>query len=81
MPEKMCEDRKTLDSKRIAAIQKFMIAQCKTQEFQVAVIDPTDVGLPGIPVSSTINQLNTRFRGGLSGSAASSSGGGGAPPK
>jgi hypothetical protein len=80
MPDKLNEVRVDLDSKRIAAIQKFMLAQTagKGYSFQVAVIDPSEIGLPAIPVQSTITQMyTTRFRGGLQGSGGGSTTGGG----
>src|SRR5437016_330981 len=54
--------------KRMAAIQRFMQAQTagKGLDFQVATIDPSEIGLPAIPVGSAITQLyTTRFKGGL----------------
>jgi hypothetical protein len=67
-PEKMSDARAELNAKRIAAIQKFLLAQkagCGL-DFQVVPIDPPEVGLAAIPVNFAINQLwTTRFRGGL----------------
>src|SRR5205085_9525153 len=60
-PDKLHDPRAGLDGKRIAAIQRFMQAQTagKDLDFQVATIDPSEIGLPAIPVGSAITQLYT----------------------
>ena len=55
-----------LNAKRIAAVQKFMLAQTagKGYDFQVAVIDPSEIGLAAIPVNLTNTQIvNQRLQG------------------
>lgn len=76
-PEKMSDARADLNGKRIAAIQKFLLAQTAGRglDFQVVPIDPSEVGLAAVPVQTAIGQLwTTRFHGGLPG------GGGGTTP-
>ena len=76
-PNAMVEARSTLDAKRVAAVEKFLLAQTAGRgiPFQVAIHDPAEVGLPAIGVNAaTQEMLNTRFKGGLS------SGGGSRPP-
>ena len=48
-PDKLAAGRQDLDARRIAAVQKFMMAQTagRGYDFQVAVIDPSEVGLAG----------------------------------
>jgi hypothetical protein len=79
-PERMAEQRQELNNKRIAAVRQFMTAQTagKGYDFQVVVIDPSEIGLPAIPVNTMNQQYNSRFKGGLTGGGASASGGGGA---
>jgi hypothetical protein len=87
--DKLNDTRVDLNTKRIAAVQKFLSAQTAGAgyNFQVAVIDPSEIGLPAVPVNSTVAQWIGRFKGGLAtsgggsvsggGGAAASSGGGG----
>jgi hypothetical protein len=67
-PDKMSDARADLNAKRIAAVQRFLLAQTAGHglDFQVVPIDPSEVGLPAVPVQAAITQLwTTRFRGGL----------------
>jgi hypothetical protein len=82
-PDKLASSRQDLDAKRVAAIQKFLMAQTagKGYDFQVAVIDPSEIGLAAIPVSASIRELyGSHFRGNLTSSGgAGPAGGAGAP--
>jgi uncharacterized membrane protein YgcG len=79
-PNAMTEARNTLDAKRVAAVEKFLLAQTAGRgiPFQVAIHDPAEVGLPAIGVNRAQQEmLNTRFKGGLSSGGASAGGGAG----
>ncbi len=66
-PEKMVENRQTLDGKRIAAVQAYLTAQTagRPTQFQVFVHDPAEPSLSSVPVNFSVIQMYFRFRGGL----------------
>lgn len=83
-PDGMITARQDLDARRIAAVQKFMLAQTSGRlAFQVAVVDPsTEVGRPALPIGLAIQQMYGAGKGVLGGGGtggASSSGGAGVP--
>lgn len=80
-PDKMSETRADLDTKRITAIQKFLVAQTGGEcQFKIEVHDPAEPYLPAIAVYNAYNNMvTTRFRGGLPGSGSGGGGGAGAP--
>src|SRR5262249_20338609 len=83
-PDKFAEARVNLDNRRIQAVQNYLTAQTAGRHlnFEVAIHDPGEVGLPATPVGITIQKLNMGYQGNLPTSAgaggASVSGGGGA---
>jgi hypothetical protein len=79
-PDKLAEGRADLDAKRIAAVQKFLVAQTGGScQFRVEVHDPAEPYLPAVAVYNAYNNMvTTRFRGGLQGSG-SGAGAAGAP--
>src|SRR5262245_52344231 len=74
-PERYAGARQELDSLRVAAVQKYLVALNvgRATDFQVLVHDPADVTLHTTPVSVGILNMYSRFRGGIGGG-----GGGGA---
>jgi hypothetical protein len=79
-PEKLSATRAELDSKRGAAVQKFLMAQTGGHyEFQVAVVDPYEVRLPSVQVGTSIVQMYSAAKGTLTGAnpVSGASGGGG----
>lgn len=85
-PEKLVQDRRELDEKRIKAIKSFLGAQTagRPVEFQVLIHDPADTSLSGVGIGNAVQQMQLRFRGGLpssgggvSGSSSGISGGAG----
>jgi uncharacterized membrane protein YgcG len=79
-PEAMVHARNELDAKRVASVQKFLMAQTVGRgiDFHVDVHDPADPGMPSAGIANGIREMQGRFKGGLSsGGGASVSGGGG----
>jgi hypothetical protein len=78
-PEKMAEARHDLDGKRVASVQRFLVSYTagRPVDFKVVVIDPSDPGLSGVPVNTTVLQMYGRFRGGLLNQGGGVSGGAG----
>jgi hypothetical protein len=66
-PEKLVENRQTLDGKRIAAVQGYLTAQTagRPTQFQIFVHDPAEPSLSSVPTNYSITQMYFRFRGGL----------------
>jgi hypothetical protein len=87
-PDELFQKRQDIDSKRAAAVQKFLNAQTggRRGEFTVLIHDPSEVGLPGEWAAGEYVQELGRVRGGLqtggggttSGGAGGGAGGGGA---
>jgi hypothetical protein len=81
-PEKFTESRCDLDTKRIQAIQKFLVAITAGRhlEFQVAVHDPSDPGISAVPAYGAVRGMYSTATGALGGGGGGggSSGGGGA---
>jgi hypothetical protein len=71
-PEAYGEGRKELDSKRVAAVQKYLQAQMvgRPMQFEVMLHDPFEVGLPGEAAALAIRQNNLGASGTLAGAAA-----------
>src|SRR5262249_17067656 len=77
-PERYGAARQELDGLRVQAVQKYLTAlnAGRPHEFHVRVPDPGDVSLCTIPVSFSISQMYSRFRGGV-GTVGGTGGGGG----
>lgn len=77
-PEKFSQDRRDLDAKRIAAIQKYISAQTEGRglTFHVVTHDPAEPDLPASVMAQEIAIRNAAFIGTL---PTSGGGGGGAP--
>jgi hypothetical protein len=84
-PDRYDQGRADLDSRRIAAIQKYLNTQTagRHMDFVVTIHDPSpEVGLPAVPAATTIQRLYSGYQGNLpSGAAAGVSGGGGSGGK
>jgi hypothetical protein len=78
-PEKMVENRQTLDGRRVAAVQSYLTAQTagRPTPFQVVIHDPAEPSLSSVPVNSSVTQMYFRFRGGLMMTGQGGMGGGG----
>jgi hypothetical protein len=79
-PDRYCGARQELDSRRAAAVQKYLAGlNCgRPIDFQVLVHDPADVSIATLPASSAVIQMYARYRGGLAGGAGGGIGGGAA---
>jgi hypothetical protein len=81
-PERLQKVRQDLDARRVAAVQKFLVAQTagRPVEFQVLVHDPAETGISGAYGNAAQKAMVGRARGGLltGGGGGSTSGGGGA---
>jgi hypothetical protein len=66
-PDEMADKRQDLDSRRVAAIQKFLGAQTggRRGDFQVLIHDPADVGASDVWDGAVYTQMISRARGGL----------------
>lgn len=72
-PDRFAGARQELDTMRVAAIQKYLVAlnAGRGSDFQVLVHDPADVSISATPAASTVTQMYGKVRGGLgSGGAA-----------
>jgi hypothetical protein len=81
VPEKLVENRQTLDGKRIAAVQAYLTAQTagRPAQFQIYVHDPAEPSLSSTAVNASVAQMYFRFMGGLlTGQGGSNTQGGGA---
>ena len=76
-PDKLTAAREELDARRAVAVQKFLLALTGGHTaFQVAVVDPSPLGLGALPVSHSIRDLNTsHFKGNLPSSGGAGGGG------
>ena len=76
-PERFSGAKQELDSLRAMAIQKFLVSSNsgRCADFQILVHDPADVTLHTRGVDISVQQMYTRFRGGLAGGT-----GGASPP-
>jgi hypothetical protein len=77
-PENMAGARQELDTRRIQAIQKYLVANTAGLEFHVLIHDPADPSLPAIPVNTALLQSWVNFRGILRTAGAGATGGAGA---
>jgi hypothetical protein len=82
-PDRYCGARQELDSRRVAAVQKYLTGlNCgRPVDFQVLVHDPSDVTISTMPATLSVIQMYARFRGGLTtggGGAGGGAAGGGA---
>ncbi len=79
-PDKMVQARRDLDSKRVAAIQKYLAVQLdgRPMNFDVMVHDPFEVGYNAIYAAATAQRLNA---GSTNGPLGVLSGGGVGPPQ
>lgn len=77
--DKFAGDRAALDTKRTAAIQKYLSVQAaaKGTNFNVTVVDPADPAFYARYPVSAITQLPGQYRASLGGGAGASGGGGG----
>jgi hypothetical protein len=75
-PEKLDAVRRELDSKRVAAVQKFLAVQTAGRDvtFQLLVHDPAEPGIAATYGNAAANQLIGRARGGLGTGAGGPSG-------
>jgi hypothetical protein len=79
--DELATKRQDLDAKRVAAIQKFLVAQTagRRGEFQVLIHDPSEVGATGDWAAGEYLGVLGRVRGGLqTGGGGTTSGGAGA---
>jgi hypothetical protein len=67
VPERMAEVRHDLDSKRIAAVQRYLTSYTAGHPvaFSIVVTDPSDPSIAGTYVNGAINLMYGRARGGL----------------
>ena len=65
-PEKMAEERQTLDGKRIAAVQAYLTAQTagRPVPFQIVIHDPAEPTLASAAANNIVSQNYFRFMGG-----------------
>jgi hypothetical protein len=78
--DELATKRQDIDSKRVVAIQKFLIAQTggRRGEFQVLIHDPSEVGVTGIWGANENTKMLDRVQGGLqTGAGGTTSGGAG----
>jgi hypothetical protein len=70
-PDKFANDRTDMDNKRILAVQRYLNAQTagRPTTFDIAVHDPSPVGLAATPVGNTIQRHYGNFQGAMSPSA------------
>jgi hypothetical protein len=68
-PERYAGARQELDTLRVAAIHKYLVAvnAGRCSDFQVLVHDPADPTISAVPASLAVTQMYGRFRGGLGG--------------
>lgn len=66
-PEKFATDRAELDNKRIEAVREYLTVQTagRPVTFEVAVHDPSPVGLGAVPVGNTIQRHYGNFQGSM----------------
>jgi hypothetical protein len=78
--DKYVESRRSLDKRRIQAIQNYLNAQTagRNLTFDVVAIDPSEPGMSAIPANISIQKLNISSQGNLPVSTGSVSGGAGA---
>jgi hypothetical protein len=65
-PEKLAQERQTLDGKRIAAVQAYLAAQTagRPVQFQVVIHDPAEPYMASAAANNMISQNYYRFMGG-----------------
>jgi hypothetical protein len=75
-PERYAGARQELDSLRVAAVQKYLVSlnAGRCSDFQVLLHDPADVTVSTQGPSNSVQQMYSRFRGGLAGAGGGAAG-------
>jgi hypothetical protein len=75
-PERYAGARQELDSLRVAAVQKFLVAlnAGRCSDFQVLLHDPADVSVSTQGPAFSVQQMYSRYRGGLGGAGGGAAG-------